>query len=58
MFRYLAIVPLFFTLIEGGQRWHTSQVGLMQLYNLQKEHFNVINEYLNLESERLNKLKK
>ncbi|VVC31299.1 Prolyl 4-hydroxylase, alpha subunit,Oxoglutarate/iron-dependent dioxygenase,Prolyl 4- [Cinara cedri] len=44
--------------VEGRQRWHTSQLRLMRLYDLQKEHFNVFNDYLNSETDRLGELKK
>lgn len=57
MFKYLIIVLLIPTLAKA-RNWHTSQVSLMHLYKLQKEQFNVINEYLALEKTRLEELKK
>lgn len=59
MFKYLAVVVSFLMLVESEcKSWHTSQVVLKELYNLQKEHINVINEYLDKESKRVIKLKK
>lgn len=67
MFRYLVVVVSFLIFVEiGGNKckynntstWHTSQLVLRKLYNLQKEHFNVINDYLDEETKRVEKLKK
>lgn len=44
--------------VEGEKRWHTSQIVLNELYDLQKEHFSAFNDYLNLETKRLNELKR
>lgn len=59
MFKYLAIVVSFLVFIEiESKTWHTSQVVLRELYNLQNEHFNAINDYLDRETKRVEKLKK
>lgn len=57
MFRYLIFVFFTSTFVEG-QRWHTSQTSLMQLYQLQEEHLNLTKEYVELEKTRLGDLKK
>ncbi|VVC31301.1 Hypothetical protein CINCED_3A004282 [Cinara cedri] len=44
--------------LKCNQKWHTSQLSLRRLYDLQNEHFNVFNDYLKLETERLEELKK
>lgn len=60
MFRYLFYVSSLLILIEGGQgqQWHSSQISLMKLYDLQKEHFISCFDYLNMETKRLVELKK
>jgi len=55
---YLACIFSFLVLVEGITSWHSSQVALTKLYDLQNDHFNVINDYLELESKRLEELKK
>lgn len=58
MFKCLVFVSMLLIVAEGATRWHTSQIVLKELYNLQKEHFSVFNDYLELEIKRLNELKK
>lgn len=58
MFKCLVFVSMLLIVAEGVTRWHTSQIVLKELYNLQKEHFSVFNDYLELETKRLNELKK
>lgn len=55
MFEHLALFVSLLTLNEG---LHTSQVELMQLYELQTKQFNAFNNYLELEMIRLEELKK
>ncbi|KAL4148257.1 hypothetical protein QTP88_002537 [Uroleucon formosanum] len=43
--------------VESENRWHTSQVKVMKLYDLQNDHFNVLDNYLDLETKRLEELK-
>lgn len=58
MFRYLAFISFLLIAVEGDKNWHTSQIVLNELYDIQKEHFSAINDYLDLETKRLDKLKK
>jgi len=58
MFKYLAVVSSLLIFVETGKRWHTSQIMLTKLYNLQNDHFNVLDNYLDLETKRLEELKK
>lgn len=58
MFKYLAVVSSLLIFVEAGQRWHTSQIMLKKLYDLQNDHFNVLDNYLDLETKRLEELKK
>ncbi|XP_026811721.1 prolyl 4-hydroxylase subunit alpha-2-like [Rhopalosiphum maidis] len=57
MLTYLAIVFSLLMFVEAGQKWHTSQIALTKLYDLQNDHFNVFNKYLDLEEKRLEELK-
>jgi hypothetical protein len=57
MLTYLAIVFSLLLFVEAEQRWHTSQIALTKLYDLQNDHFNVFNKYLDLEIKRLEELK-
>lgn len=57
MLTYCATVFSLLMFVEAEQRWHTSQVVLTKLYDLQNEHFNALNKYLNLEIKRLEELK-
>ncbi|XP_060842511.1 prolyl 4-hydroxylase subunit alpha-2-like [Rhopalosiphum padi] len=57
MLTYLAIVFSLLMFVEAEQRWHTSQIALTKLYDLQNDHFNVFNKYLDLEIKRLEELK-
>ncbi|XP_025196695.1 prolyl 4-hydroxylase subunit alpha-2-like isoform X2 [Melanaphis sacchari] len=57
MLTYLAIVFSLLMFIEAEQRWHTSQIILSKLYDLQNDHFNALNKYLDLEVKRLEELK-
>lgn len=43
---------------SADTKWHTSQLALTKLYNLQNEHFDVINNYLKLETKRLKDFKR
>jgi len=58
MFKYLALVSSLLLIVEAGQKWHTSQIMLAKLYNLQNDHFNILDKYLDLETKRLEELKK
>lgn len=58
MFKYLAVVSSLLIFVESENRWHTSQVKIMKLYDLQNDHFNVLGNYLDLETKRLEELKK
>jgi len=58
MFKYLVVVSSLLIFVEAEQRWHTSQITLTKLYDLQNDHFNVLNKYLDLETKRLDELKK
>lgn len=58
MFVNLIVVSLLLLSVASGKRWHTSQIVLMQLYNLQHEHMDVIENYLDSETKRLEELKK
>ncbi|VVC31293.1 Hypothetical protein CINCED_3A000530 [Cinara cedri] len=57
MFRYLTLIFSLWTFAESGEKWHTSQTTLIQLYELQKEHFNAFDGYINAETKRLEELK-
>lgn len=57
MLTYCAIVFSLLMFVEAEQKWHTSQVVLTKLYDLQNEHFNALNKYLDLEIKRLEELK-
>ncbi|CAI6369320.1 unnamed protein product [Macrosiphum euphorbiae] len=57
MLKYLAVVSSLLIFVEAIQRWHTSQVMLTKLYDMQNDHFNVLDNYLDLESKRLEELK-
>lgn len=59
MIRYFAFIfSLFTLLVDISQTWYSSQYALTQLYNLQLEHFDVLNNYFNLEEKRLEELKR
>lgn len=58
MFVNLIVVFSLLLSVEGGKRWHTSQIVLTQLYDLQHEHMDVIENYLGAVTKRLGKLKK
>ncbi|KAL4149649.1 hypothetical protein QTP88_003541 [Uroleucon formosanum] len=57
MFKYLAVVSSLLIFAEANQIWHTSQLALTKLYDLQNDHFNVLDNYLDLETKRLEELK-
>lgn len=58
MFKYLAIISFLWIFVEAEQRWHSSQISLTKLYDLQNDHFDAFNKYLDLETKRLEELKK
>lgn len=58
MLRFSFFVHALLIFVNGEMKWHSSQVSLMQLYDLQKEHFTAINSYLESETKRLEELKK
>lgn len=59
IFQNAFLISSLLTLFVGASpRWHTSQHALTELYNLQKEHFDVFNDYFNLEEKRLADLKR
>jgi len=58
MLKYLAVVSSLSIFLAAGERWHTSQIMLTKLYALQNDHFNALDKYLNLETKRLEELKK
>lgn len=51
----LSILSIF---AECKQLWHTSQVALNKLFDLQMEQFDAFKNYLDLETNRLEKLNK
>ncbi|XP_027852158.2 prolyl 4-hydroxylase subunit alpha-2-like [Aphis gossypii] len=57
MLTYCATVFSLLMFVEAEQRLHTSQISLTKLYDLQNEHFNALNKYLELEIKRLDELK-
>ncbi|XP_060880223.1 prolyl 4-hydroxylase subunit alpha-2-like [Metopolophium dirhodum] len=57
MFKYLAVVSSLLIFVESENRWHTSQIMLTKLYDLQNDHFNVLDNYMDLETKRLEELK-
>ncbi|XP_060880426.1 uncharacterized protein LOC132952225 isoform X1 [Metopolophium dirhodum] len=57
MLKYLAVVSSLLLFVEAIQRWHTSQIMLTKLYDMQNDHFNVLDNYLDLETKRLEELK-
>lgn len=57
MLKFLLFFCMWLIHVKGQQSWHTSQVTLIKLYNLQNEQLTVINNYLELETKRLEKLK-
>lgn len=57
MLTYCATVFSLLMFVEAEQRLHTSQIALTKLYDLQNEHFNALNKYLDLEIKRLDELK-
>jgi len=58
MLKYLTVVSSLLIFVEAIQRWHTSQIMLTKLYDMQNDHFNVLDNYLDLEIKRLEELKK
>lgn len=58
MLRYIIFVFSLLIYESEGQRWHSSQLALTRLYDLQMEHFDVINNYLELETKRLEDIKR
>lgn len=59
MLRYYVVFVFSLLIYDSeSQRWHTSQLALTRLYNLQMEHFDVIHDYLDLETKRLEELKR
>lgn len=48
----------FLIFASANNKWHTSQLALIKLYDLQNEHFDVINNYLDSETKRLENLKR
>jgi len=58
MFKYLVFVSSLLIFAVTGQRWHSSQIMLTKLYDLQNDHFNALDKYLDLETKRLEELKK
>lgn len=58
MFVNFIVVSSLLIFVEGKKRWHTSQIVLTQLYDLQHEHMDVIEKYLDTETKRLEELKK
>lgn len=56
MLKFLFFVCMCLIYVKGRKTWHTSQVALMELYDLQNEHFTVIDNYLELETKRLKEL--
>ncbi|VVC41056.1 Prolyl 4-hydroxylase, alpha subunit,Oxoglutarate/iron-dependent dioxygenase,Prolyl 4- [Cinara cedri] len=57
MFKYLIFLSLLIFTEAEKHRWHTSQLVLKKLYDLQQKHFDAFRVYLNMETERLDKLK-
>lgn len=57
VFASLLLQPVFAE-DDNLRTWHTSQISLAQLYDLQAEHFAAVGDYLNSESKRLDELKK
>ncbi|XP_060880222.1 prolyl 4-hydroxylase subunit alpha-2-like [Metopolophium dirhodum] len=57
MFKYLSVVSSLLIFVESENRWHTSQIMLTKLYDLQNDHFNVLDNYMDLETKRLEELK-
>ncbi|XP_001945742.2 prolyl 4-hydroxylase subunit alpha-2 isoform X2 [Acyrthosiphon pisum] len=57
MLKYLAVVSSLLILVEAIQRWHTSQIMLTKLYDVQNDHFNILDNYVDLETKRLEELK-
>lgn len=41
-----------------GKIWHSSQISLRHLYDLQNEQFAVVRDYLNLETKRIQHLER
>jgi len=58
MLKYLVVVSSLLIFVDAIQRWHTSQIMLTKLYDMQNDHFNVLDNYLDLETKRLEELKK
>jgi len=58
MFKYLSVVSSLLIFVESGNKWHTSQIMVTELYGLQNDHFNVLDKFLDLETKRLEELKK
>jgi len=58
MFKYLFVFSSLLIFVESRNRWHTSQIMLTKLYDLQSDHFNALNNYMDLETKRLEELKK
>lgn len=55
---FIFFVPLLILVKCEDQSWHTSQIVLRKLYQLQEKHFNILLNYLDFEIERLEELKK
>lgn len=58
MFKYLIVVSLFLIYAESKQKWHSSQIALNQLFDLQNEQFDAVKKYVELETKRLDELQK
>lgn len=57
MLKFLVFVCMWLIYVKGQKRWHSSQMALIQLYDLQNKHFKMINNYIELETQRLEKFK-
>lgn len=57
MLKFVVFIS-FSILASANNKWHTSQLALTKLYDLQKEHFDAFNNYLDLETKRLEELKR
>lgn len=59
MFKCLAAyVSMLVIVVEGRLKWHTSQIVLNELYDLQNKQFSALDDYLDLETNRLDELKR
>lgn len=55
---FIFVNYLFFVMgTSNEQSWHTSNVAIQQLFDLQNEHFNIFKEYVDSETKRLDELK-